>query len=168
MKKALLDRLRRLDGRQLYDELYRDPLTQCLNRRAYELIEEQPVAIIDLDSLKYINDADGHRYGDALIVRLACLLTTHFGSEYVYRLSGDEFLVSSPKAVLLHVALKSLQVEHRYFSFGVGTNLQQADKRLLQNKADRECLNFRARRGECPPWYQSLLGEFQCKFNSSL
>lgn len=154
MKKALLDRLKRLDDRQLYNELYQDPLTQCLNRRAYELLDEQPVAIIDLDSLKYVNDTAGHRSGDALLVRLGCLLAKYFGSENVYRLSGDEFLVVLPNMVETHVMLKSLQVDHPYFSFGVGNTLEQADARLHSDKALRESVGIRVKRGERPPWFE--------------
>jgi len=85
MKDALLTRLRSLSERQLYDELYRDPLTQCLNRRAFEQLQPSPIAIIDLDSLKYLNDTLGHRYGDAFLVGLAVALVQEFGWDDVYR-----------------------------------------------------------------------------------
>ena len=58
---------------ELFDTIYRDFLTGVLNRRAFDKIvsPREPVAIVDLDSLKYLNDQFGHRNGDAHLVALA-------------------------------------------------------------------------------------------------
>lgn len=83
-----------------------DPLTGVYNRRGFEVLaahafraarrERVPVSVVylDLDGLKVVNDSQGHRAGDALIVRAARLLTSTFrDSDVVARLGGDEFVV---------------------------------------------------------------------------
>ena len=83
-----------------------DPLTGVYNRRGFELLaahvfrtarrQAVPVSIVylDLDGLKVVNDGQGHRAGDALIVRAADTLTATFrDSDVVARLGGDEFAV---------------------------------------------------------------------------
>jgi diguanylate cyclase (GGDEF)-like protein len=84
----------------------RDPLTSLFNRRAIgerlAAIVEQcrrlgtccAVAIFDLDELKRINDARGHREGDAALVNVAATLTAAAREgDVVGRLAGDEFVV---------------------------------------------------------------------------
>lgn len=81
-----------------------DPMTGVLNRRGWELAMEQEqariartgssaaVVLVDLDGLKRINDNEGHEAGDALIRRLARVLSTQIRSrDVVGRLGGDEF-----------------------------------------------------------------------------
>lgn len=81
-----------------------DPMTGVLNRRGWELAMEQEqariartgssaaVVLVDLDGLKRVNDSEGHDAGDALIHRLARVLTTQTRSrDVVARLGGDEF-----------------------------------------------------------------------------
>jgi len=81
-----------------------DPMTGVLNRRGWELAMEQEqarivrtgssaaVVLVDLDGLKRLNDTEGHEAGDALIRRLARVLSTQIRSrDVVGRLGGDEF-----------------------------------------------------------------------------
>ncbi|MBD8527383.1 GGDEF domain-containing protein [Pseudomarimonas arenosa] len=81
-----------------------DPMTGVLNRRGWELAMEQEqgriartgsaaaVVLVDLDGLKRLNDSEGHDAGDALIRRLARVLSTQIRSrDVVARLGGDEF-----------------------------------------------------------------------------
>jgi diguanylate cyclase (GGDEF)-like protein/PAS domain S-box-containing protein len=82
----------------------RDALTDVLSRRALmewlELamahIAIEPVALffVDLDGLKAVNDAHGHRSGDALLVGVAQELQAAVRNvDAVGRFGGDEFLV---------------------------------------------------------------------------
>lgn len=51
------------------------------------------VLFADVNGLKYTNDTMGHEYGDRLITGFAELLTSEFGTEHCFRISGDEFIV---------------------------------------------------------------------------
>ena len=78
-----------------------DPLTELLNKRAYDLAvadlekTERPYAIvmIDLNGLKVINDKYGHDKGDISIKTLASLIRRSFKNCAVFRIGGDEFAV---------------------------------------------------------------------------
>lgn len=49
---------------------------------------------VDIDNFKNVNDTLGHAFGDMLIKNLSEKLTSLFKyNEYIYRLSGDEFIV---------------------------------------------------------------------------
>lgn len=89
---------------ELKNEAYTDALTKVASRR-YGLMglecmmEEEKrlsVCLIDLDGLKEVNDTLGHQEGDRYLVEVAHVLTAFFGSKYVCRLGGDEFLVIMP------------------------------------------------------------------------
>jgi diguanylate cyclase (GGDEF)-like protein len=86
-----------------------DPLTGCANRRALD--EDLPralssaqhsrldmaVAVVDLDGLKQINDADGHAAGDAALRGLVVALRGALReADTLYRTGGDEFVVVAP------------------------------------------------------------------------
>lgn len=147
----LLDKLDRMDKRELFEALYRDTLTGALNRRAFETVvsPREQVAIVDLDSLKYLNDSFGHRAGDEKLKELAGVLMLKSGRDNVYRLSGDEFAVTGP--LLLADMTKALAI-FPGFSFGIGRGLDQADQQLRVNKIEREAAGLRASRGERPSW----------------
>lgn len=80
---------------------YRDMLTGLYNRNryierleAYKQVQDQQIGAIyiDLNGLKKVNDEQGHRAGDALIVRAAGTIAGIF-AEDAYRVGGDEFVV---------------------------------------------------------------------------
>jgi len=83
-----------------------DVLTGLLNRRCFEEQFAREVALaarygtdgalllIDVDSLKDVNDALGHVYGDDLLRRLAALLESRLReTDILARLGGDEFAI---------------------------------------------------------------------------
>ena len=86
-----------------------DPLTGCANRRALD--EDLPralssaqhsrldmaVAVVDLDGLKQINDAEGHVAGDSALRNLVVALRGALReADTLYRTGGDEFVVVAP------------------------------------------------------------------------
>ncbi|HEX5527308.1 MAG TPA: EAL domain-containing protein [Solirubrobacterales bacterium] len=87
-----------------------DPLTGLLNRRRFRTELDQYVSfsaryggrgavmVIDVDSLKEVNDRLGHQAGDTLIRRVAEILRERVReTDIVARLSGDEFAVLMPQ-----------------------------------------------------------------------
>jgi diguanylate cyclase (GGDEF)-like protein len=86
-----------------------DELTQLFNRRYFfEQLEEELKAarhsgrplgllVLDVDSLKLINDTYGHNVGDAVLTNLAKLLANRVRADDIpARIGGDEFAVLMP------------------------------------------------------------------------
>lgn len=84
---------------------YYDKLTGIKNNTAYlsevyRIKEDMKkgsgipvVFVIDVNNLKVVNDTYGHEYGNELIISATKRITRCFGSEHVYRIGGDEFVV---------------------------------------------------------------------------
>jgi diguanylate cyclase (GGDEF)-like protein/putative nucleotidyltransferase with HDIG domain len=84
-----------------------DPLTGLANRRAFERELEERLAaaspepfcviMLDVDDLKQVNDAQGHTAGDAVLKRVASVLTANLRAvDVVTRWGGDEFVLLMP------------------------------------------------------------------------
>lgn len=104
---ALVDISERKQAEELLREKStHDELTGLYNRSFFmaELARLErgrnfPVSIVmaDVDKLKYTNDQYGHAAGDALLRRVAEVLTTAFrGDDVTARIGGDEFAVLLP------------------------------------------------------------------------
>lgn len=92
---------------ELKAESLRDSLTRALNRRAFvegaglEAARSGfgTVIVFDLDNLKDVNDAHGHRAGDALLRYFVEVLRPEMRpSDKLFRFGGDEFLLVMPRA----------------------------------------------------------------------
>lgn len=79
-----------------------DPLTKVHSRNAYNDVCERAKLIAfkntgfifaDVNGLKATNDTYGHNYGDNMICAFADILRQDFDNDYIYRISGDEFVV---------------------------------------------------------------------------
>lgn len=98
------------EHKQLEEELrvlsLTDDLTGLYNRRGFLLLAEQmrnlaprlnqklSLLFLDVDGLKRINDALGHKQGDSALVEIAGLLRATFRlSDLMARVGGDEFVV---------------------------------------------------------------------------
>lgn len=92
----------------LLDYSERDALTGLLNRKTFDehlhrfsssnkqvCAEMQPwLAVIDIDHFKHVNDRYGHLFGDEVLILVANLLRSNFGSQHrVFRFGGEEFVV---------------------------------------------------------------------------
>jgi diguanylate cyclase (GGDEF)-like protein len=94
---------------RLGEQIGTDPLTGCLNRRAFETrlrtelrqakrrANTLAVLAIDLDHFKTINDTHGHPFGDLVLTGLANIMKeTARDTDAVARLGGDEFVLVLP------------------------------------------------------------------------
>jgi diguanylate cyclase (GGDEF)-like protein/PAS domain S-box-containing protein len=92
----------------------RDPLTDALNRRAFDVElarcsasgSQAALLLLDLDGFKEINDAHGHHAGDELLRQTADTIRGRLRHDDVLaRLGGDEFVVLLPHTELEQAAL---------------------------------------------------------------
>jgi predicted signal transduction protein with EAL and GGDEF domain len=122
------------------------------NRRAFDESEPSPhVAISDVNGLKTLNDTFGYAAGDVLIQRFADVLVS-VGLD-VYHNQGDEFLCKGKTFHELNEklsqALRLLRdqpfavcgldgrittIQGARFCFGIGTNLEEAERSLKHQK----------------------------------
>jgi diguanylate cyclase (GGDEF)-like protein len=97
---------------------HRDALTGLPNRYSldkalHELPQGGSLTFIDLDGLKLYNDEFGHRKGDELLCCFADALGTQLGKRaQLYRLSGDEFAVTSESGEIAFVSSRIEQAVH--------------------------------------------------------
>lgn len=97
---------RKAEEERLYLSTY-DSLTGVYNRSSFEKALREmdrpgnyPLSIIvgDVNGLKLVNDAFGHRQGDALLVKIAGLLQEACGKDtLISRCGGDEFGILLPR-----------------------------------------------------------------------
>ena len=87
-----------------YDELTNLYNRHALNEICNNIISDSrmckkpySIAMLDIDFFKRVNDTYGHLSGDLVLIELANLLKTSFGSDIVIgRWGGEEFLVVGP------------------------------------------------------------------------
>ena len=104
---------RSVDGMRhtLIEMVGTDPLTECLNRRAFETRLGREwrnarrrgsmlaVIAVDLDNFKPINDTHGHPVGDQVLCELVDIMRkTARDTDYIARIGGDEFVLLLPDA----------------------------------------------------------------------
>ena len=173
---------KRLLTEALTKKSYQDPLTGLNNRLAYdEMLEhlrgkEFPVGVgfLDINGLKWINDMLSHDMGNKVIQKICTILNEHIEQQYIYRISGDEFVMIWPDVdykVFMSAAKKleaALFAEKNIASFGfvwgkeedTGIAVRKAEKamRTAKNKfyaANAELEDSR------PGYLDALLQEFR-------
>ena len=136
MNDRLLYEVAEMDRDQLVREIYIDSLTGTYNRRAYGVLGAGHwVALVDVDSLKWVNDNHGHREGDALLWLVGRKLRDAFGQDQVFRISGDEFVVIGDSEQELAEGLAWVRdLGFNIFSDGIGRDLRRADDELKRAK----------------------------------
>ncbi|MFW6238828.1 MAG: HD domain-containing phosphohydrolase, partial [Halanaerobiales bacterium] len=93
--------------KEIKQKSYRDELTGLYNRRyfeenrdRYDIVDRLPLSIIvgDVNGLKLVNDAFGHKEGDKLLQTIARILKDSCRCEdLICRWGGDEFVVLLPQ-----------------------------------------------------------------------
>ena len=151
-RKELEDRLR--------EQLTRDVLTGCFNRRfLFDLEEEFRTSaetrwgciFIDIDHFKIYNDRHGHASGDHVLQRMARFLMREVRQdEPVIRLGGDEFLIvlageNSVRTPAIAERLRQAAVRSAPVAFSLGWAKREGDETLEQTieRADHVLINVR-------------------------
>ena len=115
----------------------RDPMTNCLNRRAFFERMEKAFALaesekkplgcvmVDIDHFKKINDEHGHGVGDKVLKMVAKLLDSKFGNKTsICRYGGEEFCVMMPGIGLekaIEIAQEVRATIESYATMGIET-----------------------------------------------
>ena len=158
-------RLAQMSMDELVDAIYTDPLTGIANLKAYqEEARYYPIkAVVDGDSLKWVNDNLGMEAGDAMLIAIGQALDQ--ADVAAYRIGGDEFVVMGDSAPQVQAALELAhgilanqaiespkgRVEGIRITHALGKTKAQADGRMKAEKARKEGRGERAARGEAPP-----------------
>lgn len=175
-----------LQKRRLTEKLikksYQDPLTGLNNRLAYdEMIEHLrgkriPIGVgfLDINGLKWINDTLGHDMGNKAIQKVCFILKEHIEQQYIYRISGDEFVVIWPDVEykLFMSTVEDLEAalinEKDIASFGfvwgtvedVGIAVRKAEK-VMQTAKNKFYATNNQLRDKRPGYLDALLQEFR-------
>lgn len=152
-----------------------DPLTGVLNRRAFQRIIKREIsfskrhnlplsiAMIDLDSLKKINDKYGHDIGDYLLTRFAKSIESSIRREdFFARFGGEEFVLLMPNTDIESclVACERLRqkIERKRFkkvkdkitaSFGLTQLLDTDDHRTFIKRAEEAMYEAKRKGKNC-------------------
>lgn len=144
-----------------------DPLTQTLNRAAYEkaLLKMEKrvggtIVMLDLDEFKSVNDQSGHQAGDECLRGAAQIICDSFSRlGNCYRVGGDEFCVLSTRCDqnALEAAERAMMEKVRlarreyaffpYISYGSCIYHGVGDIQQAINKADQNMYFFKKRNG---------------------
>lgn len=173
---------KRLLTEALTKKSYQDPLTGLNNRLAYDEMldhlrgKEFPVGVgfLDINGLKWINDTLGHDMGNKVIQKICTILNEHIEQQYIYRISGDEFVMIWPDVdykVFMSAAKKleaALFDEKNIASFGfvwgkeedTGIAVRKAEKAMQTAKNKFYAANAELKDSR-PGYLDALLQEFR-------
>ena len=173
---------KRLLTEALTKKSYQDPLTGLNNRLAYDEMldhlrgKEFPVGVgfLDINGLKWINDTLGHDMGNKVIQKICTILNEHIEQQYIYRISGDEFVMIWPDVdyKVFMSAVKKLEAalfaEKNIASFGfvwgkeedTGIAVRKAEKAMQTAKNKFYAANAELKDSR-PGYLDALLQEFR-------
>jgi diguanylate cyclase (GGDEF)-like protein len=161
----------------------RDLMTGLFNRNVFErkingftsTIEDQVIAICDVDGLKILNDAFGHLMGDKMLRLFAVALDQVFeGSDLIARIGGDEFVILDRRSVEeMEEKFRVLKTKMNDFdlpvqvgvSYGIAEMNATQDSALAYKKAEdrmyryKHFINFKMKQERA----QKLLDKMQAK-----
>lgn len=130
-----------------------DLLTGVKNRNLYEEMLEacgprcpQPMTCVyvDVNGLHELNDTKGHAAGDVMLQTVAKALIDRFGTDHIYRIGGDEFVILSPELnaeaarTSLNCAQEELSRQGYDISVGVATGATGSEVSELITNAEQE------------------------------
>ena len=99
---------------------------------------DEPLALVmlDIDDFKFLNDRYGHPHGDAVIQRVAQILSDRRPSDRAYRVGGDEFAAVLPHTDREGVYALTRRLGRRFEDAGVRVSIGLASLRPGQSTAD--------------------------------
>lgn len=141
---SLTDRLTGLCNRRKLDQAL-----EAEWRRAERYATPFSVIMVDLDNFKAVNDTHGHEAGDAVLVRVADILTgLSRDTDIVGRWGGEEFLLICPETELSEAGVLAEKLRREIAatsfpaidaltaSFGLAQYAQDLEPGLLVSRAD--------------------------------
>jgi diguanylate cyclase (GGDEF)-like protein len=134
----------------------RDPLTGCLNRRAFYALFEKAFAesrdhgselcclMVDIDNFKRVNDRYGHAVGDQAIQAVAhCLHAGLRLADMVGRYGGEEFSLMFPRTTLAEASELAERLRIR-IGTEAGSRVRMADGLVLTVSIGVSAITFGA------------------------
>ena len=121
---------------ELINNMHRDALTNLFNRLKFNADIENlskshaplfTCLYVDVNGLHELNNLLGHQKGDEMLCCVANTLLKHFPDERVYRIGGDEFVVTSTKLskrtmeITVEDVRRDLLVDNYAISVGIET-----------------------------------------------
>lgn len=150
-----ITRSKEMEG-QLHEQLIRDALTGCYNRRFLLDLGERMKAegetrwgciFIDIDRFKLYNDTYGHRSGDQVLQKISRFLLRQVRAEEpVIRLGGDEFLIvlvgeNAARTEAVATRLKNSAARSAPVAFSLGW-AERSDEENFDTTVDRADKNL--------------------------
>ena len=162
-----------------------DPLTNLYNRRFFNerlnLIQKNQsdyaIILLDIDHFKSINDQYGHHFGDEVLQRVACLLSSQVRkTDIVARYGGEEFIIALPdtslvvaqdiaercRLIIQNEILETL--EHKNIqltaSFGVAISIYESNTSKIIHFADQALYHAKQRGRNQVQIYTDQIQEF--------
>ena len=144
---------------ELVDTMNRDALTNLFNRLKFnEDIENLGTRsnqiftclYIDVNGLHELNNLLGHQKGDDMLCCIADTLKKHFPDEKVYRIGGDEFVVTSTKLskrdveIIVDKVRHDLRSDNYEISVGIETGTCGENVEKIVAAAELEMRNDKA------------------------
>jgi len=122
-------KLKELSNRDTLTDLYNRRYLNATLPREFHRAERNKcnlaITIVDIDHFKQINDTFGHLAGDAILEKIAAIITNNYRkSDILCRYGGDEFLIVMPESSAedAYRRTKALihKIMHTDFSFESG------------------------------------------------
>ena len=108
---------------------YHDDLTGLLNRNSFmayldeykrDSLKSLGAVSVDINGLKNFNKEFGREYGDEVVTRVGEVLEEYFRGAYVFRLTGDEYLVIIENATYEQFITKVQNAETKLNNISLG------------------------------------------------
>lgn len=131
----------------------KDMLTGLYNRNRYEADlpsigahykKSLACVYIDVNGLHELNNAKGHSAGDIMLKTVAGQICERFGTEFTYRIGGDEFLVFAPDIAAEEVSAlcgqltDALEKENYHISVGIQCETDLSSVTALIKSAEKK------------------------------